>query len=107
MESPLSPFRMHWDHEPTPPGWALRRARRSRNQTAEKHRTPNNQHRTSNMAQCNVPFDVRCLDVRCWTFDDEVSARRPLSRPLNHSPMKFVICNEIFQGWKLEETFAH
>ena len=21
--------------------------------------------------------------------------------------MKFAICNEIFQGWKLEETFAH
>src|SRR3989441_80117 len=40
-------------------------------------------------------------------FDDEVSARRPLCRPLNHSPMKFAICNEIFQGWKLEDTFAH
>src|SRR5438128_1899131 len=47
------------------------------------------------------------FDVRCSMFGDEVSARRPLSRPLNHSPMKFVICNEIFQGWKLEETFAH
>src|SRR5437773_3300321 len=58
-------------------------------------------------------FNVRCsmFDVRCsmfdgWMFDDEVNARRPLSRPLNNSPMKFAICNEIFQGWKLEETFA-
>jgi sugar phosphate isomerase/epimerase len=26
---------------------------------------------------------------------------------VNLAPMKFAICNEIFQGWKLEETLAH
>ena len=42
-----------------------------------------------------------------WMFDDEVNARRLRSRPLNTSPMKFAICNEIFQGWKVDDTFAH
>src|SRR5207245_7690749 len=52
-------------------------------------------------------FDVRCSMFDVCMFDDEVSARRPHPRPLNNSQMKFAICNEIFQGWKLEDTFAH
>src|SRR5690348_14224960 len=30
----------------------------------------------------------------------------PLS-PLNLTPMKFAICNEIFKGWNLDDTLAY
>src|SRR5947199_3486191 len=51
-------------------------------------------------------FSSFVIRIWGWTLDAEVSARRPHPRPLNNSQMKFAICNEIFQGWKLEDTFA-
>jgi sugar phosphate isomerase/epimerase len=35
------------------------------------------------------------------------SALNPGAQSLSLARMRFAICNEIFQGWKLEDTFAH
>src|SRR5439155_16519235 len=46
---------------------------------------------------------VKILFVMSFISRLELSVSNPNAKPR----MKFAICNEIYQGWKLEDTFAH
>jgi sugar phosphate isomerase/epimerase len=54
---------------------------------------------------------LECL--RLWQPDASLAGARfleersILSQAAGMTPIKFAICNEIFQGWKLEDTFAY